>query len=563
MKVNTLLKVTTIVTSVLLVVTGFTMYFLLKSMNERADALELKEESKLLAIEFQSASDYLTNEVRAYTQFGEKEHYDNYWKEVNETKTRDRVVERLQELKIPSDMLELIEEATTYSNSLAALEEKAMAEVEKDNLVLARSIVYGPSYNAGKGFIAEPLNEFNQKLDKWSLNRVNKSEQDLQTSFIIMIVASLFVFISVTVTFILLFKKLRPLSRLTKMADRIASGDMNVEAINVKSRDEIAQLTKSFNTMSENLRNLLLTVKKVGENVAASSEELLASAEQTNFATQQVSTSIDEIATGSEVQVKQVQDSTAAIHEVSQGIQMIANTTLTVSKSSEEMTDKAKTGERNLVEAVGQMKTIEQNVTSTARSIRNLDARSKEIEKIVDAITDISSQTNLLALNAAIEAARAGEHGKGFAVVADEVRKLAEQSNQSANQITQLIQSIQSDTVLTVDQMNTVSDDVNNGVRIIEDTGKAFKEILESAQGVASQVQEVSAVSEQIAASTEQVTVSFSEVNRITENATAKTQTVAGLAEEQSASMEEITASAEALSKLAADLTKEISRFHF
>ncbi|WP_456279496.1 methyl-accepting chemotaxis protein [Bacillus sp. AK128] len=356
---------------------------------------------------------------------------------------------------------------------------------------------------------------------------------------------------------------MKPLASLTAFAEQIATGDLNIQVTQPKSKDEIGRLTLSFIAMHDSLRNLLFSVNQASENVAASSQELLASAEQTTNATQQVATSIDEISSGADVQLKQVQESNQALDEVANGIQLIANTSSAVAKASEETTIKSEAGTNSIHEAVSQMKAIETNVNTTAKSIQTLDERSKEIEKIVSAITNISSQTNLLALNAAIEAARAGEHGKGFAVVADEVRKLAEESNQSAQQITQLIQSIQSDTLSTVEQMKTVTEDVVTGVSIIEKTGFVFEDILKSAQNVANQVEEVSAVSEQMAASANQVTQSFESVNEISENATARTQTVAALAEEQTASMEEISASAETLSKLAQDLQEQVNKFKF
>ncbi len=561
MKLNTLLKITALITTILFLLTGWTFYYLAGSINQEQQAHETQKELIELSMKLQNASDFLTNEVRAYTQFGSRVHYDNYWKEVNETKTRDQVVARFQELEVPHQLLDLIELAAANSNELIALEERAMEEVEKGSLNIARTLVFGPEYDKGKKLISETIAEFNDLLQQWTDSQIIDAEKRVQISFLIMISSSILVIISIAATFILLYKRLKPLSQLSEMAEEISRGNLDVTMIDANSKDEIAHLSRSFNRMADNLRNLIQTVKQASENLASSSEQLLASAEQTNEATQQVSSSIDEIATGADTQLRQVQDSTIAISTISDGIQAIATTSSTVAKASIETTNKAQLGESAINQAVTQMRTIEGNVTRTSHSLQTLDERSKEIEKIVVAITAISSQTNLLALNAAIEAARAGEHGKGFAVVADEVRKLAEQSNQSATQITQLIQSIQADTQATVNQMNVVSEDVLSGVTIIENSGIAFKDILDSAQSVASKVQEVSAISEQIASSTEQVTASFEDVNQITELATTKTQTVAGLAEEQSASMQEITASAETLSKLASELAEEVGKF--
>ncbi|MGM0843760.1 MAG: methyl-accepting chemotaxis protein [Bacillota bacterium] len=563
MKINTLLKSTAIGITVLFILLAWSIYSLDTSLENQTEAVKIEKRSAELSVELLAASDYLTNQVRAYSQYGEMKYYDNYWEEVNETKTRDKVVAEFEQLNVPASLLKLVEEAQQNSNTLVALEEQAMEYVQNGELTLARSLVFGSQYDNGKEMISKPLAQFTTDLEKWTGNKVDQAAADVMTSYIIMIVTAVLVLASVITTFVILFRKIKPLAKLSYMAQEIADGNLDVEELQTKSKDEVAVLTKSFNKMSSNLKSLLHSVHQASENVAASSEQLLASAAQTNTATQQVSASVDEIASGGEEQLRQVQESTQAITEVAGGIQLIADTSASVAKSSDETSQKSLTGEENITKALTQMRTIEENVSKTAHAIKKLDDRSKEIENIVSAITNISSQTNLLALNAAIEAARAGEHGKGFAVVADEVRKLAEESNSSAQQITSLIQSIQADTLTTVDQMNQVTEDVNTGVGLIEHTGSTFKEILESAQNVASQVQEVTGVSEQMAASAQQVSASFEAFSSISENASARTQTVAGLAEEQSASMEEITASAETLSKLAQDLQDQVGRFRF
>jgi len=191
-----------------------------------------------------------------------------------------------------------------------------------------------------------------------------------------------------------------------------------------------------------------------------------------------------------------------------------------------------------------QMGRISGTVESTSSIIKQLGERSKQIGDIVTAITDISSQTNLLALNAAIEAARAGEHGKGFAVVADEVRKLAEQSQDSAAKIKELIERTQEDTKQSIQSMMNVVHEVQAGTLDVNEAGVAFKKILEAEILVAEQIHEVSAISEQMSANSQEVSASVQEVQAIATQSSEGAQTIVTASREQLASMEEISESA-------------------
>jgi methyl-accepting chemotaxis protein len=193
--------------------------------------------------------------------------------------------------------------------------------------------------------------------------------------------------------------------------------------------------------------------------------------------------------------------------------------------------------------------------------IKLLGNHSQKIGKILEVISQISDQTNLLALNAAIEAARAGEHGRGFAVVADEVRKLAEESKHSADQIADLIATIQNDTARAVNIMEKGNTEVQNGLQVVDTAGQSFQQILQSIQGVTSQIQEVAATSQEISASSEEITASVEEVASIASEAAASTNQVATSAETQLASIQEITQSINELSKLALDLQDTVNQF--
>lgn len=185
----------------------------------------------------------------------------------------------------------------------------------------------------------------------------------------------------------------------------------------------------------------------------------------------------------------------------------------------------------------------------------------KKISEIVSLITAIADQTNLLALNAAIEAARAGEHGKGFAVVADEVRRLAEQSSQSATEIYNLISSIQSDSNASITVMEKGKEDVKVGMAFTNEVGEIFKEILTSSEEVASQIREISAASQQISASSEEVAASVNNIKQSAEQSAEFSSNVSKSTQEQLSTMQEVKDASSSLGKTAEELQGLVAKF--
>lgn len=370
----------------------------------------------------------------------------------------------------------------------------------------------------------------------------------------------LFIVIGSIITYVVTLSITRPLQALVDASEQISNGDLRVN-ISVTSQDEFGKLSISFNKMSNSLRKFLQQMRQTGEQLSASSEQLSASAHESAQASTQVAGSIADVAHSVELQLNEINDTTGTVHKMSTNIEQAAATTKKVFRQSAEATEKAGDGSSAIDKAVNQMAQIEQTVNMSAQVVEKLGERSKEIGQIVDTISGIAGQTNLLALNAAIEAARAGEQGRGFAVVADEVRKLAEQSQEAAKQIALLITEIQKDTDKAVITMKDGTREVKMGAEVVDVAGKAFKEIVVLVTQVSDQVREFSASTEQMSNGSQHIVGAMNKIDEMSKTVAMEAETVSAATEEQSASMQEIAAASQVLLKAAQDLQEEVCKF--
>lgn len=353
----------------------------------------------------------------------------------------------------------------------------------------------------------------------------------------------------------------KPIAAIRDECLLLAQGDLREREAKVKSEDEIGQLAEGFRKMRKQLHDLVTKVHMQSAQLAASSEELTAASGQAAQAANQVATSISDVATGNTAQMKAAKETTEVVETLSGSIEEISGNANEVAEQSVQAAAKARNGEQQVVNAVNQMNQIEATVSRSAKVVTKLGERSKEIGQIVDTISGIAGQTNLLALNAAIEAARAGEQGRGFAVVADEVRKLAEQSQEAAKQIASLLGEIQGDTEQAVLAMNDGTREVQKGAGVVNEAGVAFKEIMNVVSRVSEQMKDISYSIQQMAGGSRKIVNSFETIDKLSQQTAGETQTVSAATEEQLASMEEIASSSQALSQLAQDLQNAVSQF--
>lgn len=409
----------------------------------------------------------------------------------------------------------------------------------------------------------------------------------------------------------------RAIKNVAEKLEFLAAGDFRQTSLTVKANDEIGDMAGSFNKMLVSLRNLLAKTKEASEQVAGTGGQLALNVAETRKATEQVALAIEEIArdtteetkkvdetvriinslnedinaiaSGSEQQSANVAITSTAIDEMVRAIEEVTGNAREVLTAAQQTSEVAERGGQVVGKTIAGMERIKNKVFDAGNRIKELGDQSQQIGEIIQVIDDIAEQTNLLALNAAIEAARAGEHGKGFAVVADEVRKLAERSGKATKEIAELINRIQGGTAKAVTAMEEGIAEVEEGSKLAADAGTSLEEILATTGTTYNQVQTITAAAEKMSRSSAEVVKNIDNVAQITDENTgaasamiersrivieavnslaaifeqnaAAAQEVAASTEEMNATAEEISASSDAMAAMAEELKALIAGF--
>ena len=353
----------------------------------------------------------------------------------------------------------------------------------------------------------------------------------------------------------------RPIRKMTNGLAEIADGNLTIEPVVIKNRDEVGDMASTFNTMTNDLQRIVSSVRDSSMQLAANAEELSASSEESLASSQMVANSAEAQMVASEEQVNRMSASMQSMSDLQKGVSQITSNNDEMLKATDGVRSLVTQGSSVVTNVASQMNNIHTTFNETTEIMKNMAKHSNEIQNITSLITDISDQTNLLALNAAIEAARAGEYGKGFAVVAEEVRKLAEQSKNSASEIESMVQLIQVASNSAVKAITTGGDKVEEGIIKTTESLNVFQQIEISVDDVVQKVESVTTAISHIQEMASSVTESVQQVQTLATQAADGASDTSAATEEQLAANEEISSNAQSLADLAEKLQNEVSHF--
>jgi methyl-accepting chemotaxis protein len=369
---------------------------------------------------------------------------------------------------------------------------------------------------------------------KLSAESVDQQDaNDARTKTLMLALAVVGLVIGVVIAILIARSITDAVSRMVAMIQEIEANNLAVADMELTSEDEIGKASKALNSMKNNLRSVIQSLATAAAQVASASEEISSGSTQS--------------AESARSQSDQTQQAATAMHEMSSTVQQISENSQKASETSRQAAQAARQGGEVVQATLASMRNIADATSKTAAQVTELGKSSEQIGKIIAVIDDIADQTNLLALNAAIEAARAGEQGRGFAVVADEVRKLAERTTKATKEIATMIESIQLETKNAVQAMDLGSREVQVGVEKTSASGAALQEIIKMSEHVGDMISQIATAATQQSATTEQINANVAQISSATQ--------------ESSAAAEQTAKACTDLSSLAFDLQNLVNQF--
>lgn len=493
--------------------------------------------------------------ILEFVMFGKREAVDKFDAEIEKGSVAARA---LIEKAPDAESMELMKELQTETVKLFENNNKII-ELKSVNKPFEQYAANSSKINAGVLDILAELQQVQEENLADTRAELEKFEANTSRLLILLTIAA--IIIGILISYFIGKSISNPIQKVTKGLEEISNGNLAVEPIIIKNKDEVGTMAKTFNKMSSDLQQIVSSVRDSSMQLAANAEELSASSEESLASSQMVAKSAEEQMVASEQQVKHMESSMNSMEGLKHGVSEIASSNDEMLQATDGVQTLVTKGSSVVSEVANQMETIHTTFTETTEIMKDMAKHSDEIQNITSLITDISEQTNLLALNAAIEAARAGEYGKGFAVVAEEVRKLAEQSKNSASEIESMVKLIQTASGSAVKAITTGGDKVEQGLAKTTESLHVFEEIETSVVDVVNKVELVTSAIGQIQEMANSVTESAQQVQTIATHAADSASDTSAATEQQLAANEEISSNAQSLADLAEKLQNEVSHF--
>lgn len=494
--------------------------------------------------------------VLEFVMFGKRDAVDKFDVEIeNGTAVARALIEKATD----AESAKLLEDLQTETEKLFENNNKII-ELRSANKPFEEYAAKSSEINADVIVILDELKQIQEENMANTLAELEDYEE--KTTIALFIITIIAIIVGVLISYFIGKSISKPIQKMTAGLEEIAKGNLAVDPITIKNKDEVGVMAITFNKMSNDLQQIVSSVRDSSMQLAANAEELSASSEESLASSQMVAKSAEKQMVASEEQVKHMDSSIHSMEGLQQGVSEIASSNDEMLQATASVNTLVTKGSSVVSEVADQMETIHTTFTETTEIMKNMAKHSDEIQNITSLITDISEQTNLLALNAAIEAARAGEYGKGFAVVAEEVRKLAEQSKNSASEIASMVQLIQSASGSAVIAITTGGDKVERGLAKTTESLNVFREIETSVEDVVHKVELVSTAIGQIQEMADSVTESAQKVQTIAAHAAEGASDTSATTEQQLAANEEISSNAQSLADLAEKLQNKVSHFN-